>query len=159
VETALKGGLLLAVGALGGCGGDLPGFYWDLTQATQEDLCHDTPAPLLDKEGFEYRVLYDVQDITVAIGEDEFATGTAQGCLIQYSTVIWPEDRNDFQIAWQMDGAAAVSRGGGDGCTISDGVDWDGTEVFTIVTSEDPSLAPGCTYTVHLTGTYTKEVQ
>ena len=36
--------------------------------------------------------------------------------------------------------------------------DWIGTEVFTVVSSEDPSVSPGCTYTVDVTGTFDREI-
>ena len=149
---------ILAVAPVGACKADLPGFYWELEQSLNDDTCNAQPvSPPTDP--FEYRLQFDVNDLVLAIGEDEFATGTVQGCVLAYETVVWPEDRNDYRLAWQMRGAATVSRGGTDGCPVDNGSDWSGTEVFTIITSEDPDLSPGCTYTVNLSGSYTKEVQ
>ncbi len=148
--ASLSGCLLAA------CQGPLPGAYWDVEQSLDEDLCNATPIPT--SGSFEYRVVYDAQDITLAIEEDEFATGTVSGCFLDYQTVVWPEERDGFNIAWQMEGSATASKGGDDGCTVEGGVDWSGTETFTIITSEDPDLSPGCTYTVALQGTFKEEV-
>jgi hypothetical protein len=149
---------LVVVAAVGGAGCKpvLPGAYWNVEQSMVEDLCNPTPIPA--DGSYEYRVIYDVQDITLAIGEDEFAHGTVSGCNLQYQTVVWPEDREEYKIAWQMSGSAVVTKGGGDGCSVEGGGDWAGTEVFTIVTSEDPELSPGCTYTVEMTGTFVEEI-
>ena len=140
------------------CGGPLPGFYWELDQVVDTDTCHSSPVPA-DDALLEYRLAFDVNDVTLAIGEDEFAQGSVQGCTIAYSTVVWPDERDGFRIAWQMNGSASISRGGTDGCSIGNGTDWDGTETFTVVTSEDPNLQPGCQYTVQLSGSYIQEVQ
>lgn len=140
-----------------GCKGVLPGAYWQLEQSTSEDLCNSSTQNA--SGSFEYRVVYDLQDITIAIGEDEFATGTVNGCTFDYETVVWPEERDGYDIAWRMEGGATVSKGGGDGCTVDGGGDWAGTEVFTIITSEDPELSPGCTYTVEMTGTFVEEIE
>ncbi len=107
----------------------------------------------------DYRLEFDVQDLVVSVGDDQFATGVVQGCTISYETVVWPEEREDYAIAWKMTGSATITRGGTDGCGTDNGTDWAGEEVFTIITSEDPSLNPGCTYTVALSGAYVKEVK
>lgn len=152
--------VVLPLALLVGCGEDLPGFYWELEQAGVDDgdMCNATAVPPAD-ELLEYRLEIDVQDLVISVGPDQFATGVVQGCTISYQTVVWPEERNDYEIAWQMTGSAVISRGGTDGCGPENGTDWDGTETFTIITSEDPALAPGCTYTVGLSGAYVKEVK
>ncbi len=146
----------VALGAVG-CKTELPGAYWDLEQRTIDDQCN-TPT-ISGSGGFEYRVVYDLQDITVAIGDDEFAFGTVSGCTLDYQTVVWPEEREGLEIAWQMTGTALVRRGENDSCEAVDGKDWVGTETFEIVTAPDnPDLQPGCTYTVEVTGTFLEEI-
>ena len=95
-----------------GCGNaDLKGHYWNLTLQGDEDACTGDAANYSEK--LEYRVLYEGNDVTLAVGEDEFAEGTANGCSIAYESVIWEDIRGDFAIRWQITGSAVVNVGGG----------------------------------------------
>lgn len=154
---------------LAGCGeGELPGHYWDVELSLLEDACNASPVGY--NESLEYRVAYDLDDIEVAVGPDVFATGTSSGCEVSYSTITWTEPRRDGDVQWQLRGSAKVQQGSGGGCAIQDPIaacpnvpafaaDWRGCEVFTIVSSEDPNVNPGCTYTLQLSGTYVGEVE
>ena len=77
---------------LAGCGeGDLPGHYWDVELSLLEDACNASPVGY--NESLEYRVVYDLDDIEVAVGPDVFAVGTSSGCEVSYSTITWTEPR------------------------------------------------------------------
>jgi len=62
-------------------------------------------------------------------------------------------ENGEFWVKWQLVGAA-VLRQGGASCELTEGVDWEGTEVFEVVETDDPSLVLGCTYTMSVVGTY-----
>ncbi|MEZ4317030.1 MAG: hypothetical protein R3F61_05990 [Myxococcota bacterium] len=141
--------------ALAGCGqADLPGHYWDLSASTQVDGCN-SPA-VQYSEDFEYRLVIDVTDIEVAIGPDTFAVGTIDGCTVSYDSIVWTEPRDAGDIQWTLSGTATAQRGNG-ACGIS--TDWIGTETFTVLSSDDPTVSPGCEYVLDLVGSYAGEVQ
>ena len=139
-----------------GCGGgELPGQYFDVTANGEENLCTGSGTGYTDK--FEYRVVIEGNDLQLAIGEDIFATGTIEGCLLSYTSLVWSDYRDDKEIQWQIVGSARANLGGGAGCV--DGTDWEGSEQFVIVTSEHDEVQPGCTYTLGMTGKFLREVE
>lgn len=141
--------------ALIACGqDDLPGHYWELDVSTAADTCNSPAVGYGDS--FEYRLEIGVEEVSVAIGPDTFATGTINGCTVEYDSVIWTEQRPAGEVLWTLHGEALAQRGDG-ACGIAS--DWIGTEVFTIVSSADPAIRPGCTFTTDLTGTYVGEVE
>ncbi len=141
-----------------GCSADdVRGDYFDVTFKGVTDECSGGPA--LFDETLEYRVIVEGQGVEVAVGPDVFATGTANGCDISYTSVVWTEERNDFRVSWQIAGFAVVNLGGAQGCPLEGGLDWLGEETFEIITSEDPSLRPGCTYTSSAEGVYLETIQ
>lgn len=154
---------------LAGCGeGDLPGHYWDVDLSVLEDTCNASQVGY--SETLEYRVVYDLEDIEVAVGPDVFAAGTSSGCKLTYQTITWTEPRAAGDVQWRISGAALVEQGTTGSCQVQNPIeecpnvpafaaDWRGCEVFTIVSSEDPDIDPGCTYTVQLNGTYVGEQQ
>jgi len=140
---------------LAGCSAaDLPGLYWDLTLSTGADACNN-PAVQYSKE-LEYRLVVDVNDVQVAVGPDTFATGTIDGCLVRYDSIVWTEVRDAGDIQWTLSGEATAQRGDG-ACGIAG--DWIGTETFTVLSSDDPSVSPGCEYELNLTGTFQGEIE
>lgn len=141
--------------ALGGCGEEsLPGHYWELQFSTAEDRCNSPSVSY--GEGFTYRLEFDVTEVRVAIGSDVFASGTINGCTVAYESVVWTESRPAGDVLWSLSGEAIAQRGDGS-CGIQS--DWVGTEVFTIHSSADPAISPGCTYTLDVNGTYEGEVE
>jgi hypothetical protein len=147
--------LALIAGLSGGCGAaDLPGFYYDVTATTREDTCN-SPA-VQYTEDFEYRLFIEANQAEVGIGPDTFATGTVDGCTVSYASITWTETRDAGNIQWTLEGEATAERGGG-ACGAPSA--WFGTETFTVQSSEDPSISPGCTYTLDLLGSYIGEVE
>lgn len=145
-------GILAVSGALSGCGGEpLDGFLWDVDLLATIDDCNADPVAYA--ESLTYRVVYDGASVELAIDEDPFASGFIAGCEISYETVVWFEERNGYEVRWQMAGEA-VFRQGGDTCNLPAETDWIGTETFTILTSDDPELPVGCEYVVETTGSY-----
>jgi hypothetical protein len=148
--------LALAGLVLGGCTSEeLRGHYWNITLNGVDDQC--TGAGVNYTEKLEYRMRIDGQEVTLAVGENEFAWGTINGCFAEYQSLVWTEDRNGYDVSWQIQGSATVNTKG-ETCKV-DGKDWDGGEVFEVVNSGDPEISPGCIYTVAVSGTYIEEVK
>lgn len=136
-------------------GGDLPGHYWDLIVEGTDNQCTGGGANYSDR--YEFRALIEGNDLTLAIGDDIFATGIVDGCTFTYSSLVWSAYRDDFEIQWQILGEARVNVGGGGGCV--ERTDWEGVETFVVSTSEHPDVSAGCTYETQVTGSYLREVQ
>ena len=134
------------------------GFVWDIDLVATIDGCNNPPIGY--QESLDYRLVFDSADVSLSIGEDEFATGTISGCQINYQTVVWGQEREvdgqTYEVKWQLVGEA-LWRQGGDTCNLPTGTDWIGTEVTTIVSSTDPNLEIGCEYTMETNGSYTGE--
>jgi hypothetical protein len=136
---------------------ELPGFYWQVTVEGDENLC--TGNGIGYSENFEYRVIVDVDDASFWIGDDNWATGNVDGCNITYDSIAWSDYRDGYELQWQLTGDATVNIGGpAVGCVGTEGLDWDGTETFTITNSAHPEVQSGCTYTLNVYGTYLREV-
>ena len=143
------------IAGVAGCNGrNLPGHYWELDLSTADDACNNNTVAY--SETLEYRLTFGVDDVTVAIGEDVFAAGDLDGCRVTYDTITWTETREAGDIQWTLTGEAIAQREEGS-CGIAS--DWQGTEVFTVVSSQDPAIRPGCTYTLNLAGRYIGEVK
>ena len=139
---------------LAGCGpGELPGDYFQVTVTGAENLCTGDGTDYT--ENYEYRVMVENTDLTLAIGEDVWATGTADGCHLDYTSLAWSTYREDLEIQWQINGDAMVNLGGGAGCAPQD---WEGTETFVITESAHPAVKAGCTYTLDVVGKYLRTV-
>ncbi len=144
---------------LAGCGdGELPGHYFDVRlEGTENGCTGDDPGGY--GEEFEYRLALDVNDATLSIGEDVFATGTLEGCQLTYTSLVWTSYRNNSAVTWQISGTARIDLGGGEGCVTGTG-DWDGTETFVVLESAEGSgVAAGCTYDLRVAGTWSREVE
>lgn len=138
-----------------GCGEpQLPGHYWELDFSTAVDECN-TPA-VGSSDQYTYRLEFGVEEITVSIGADTFATGVVNGCTVSYESVTWTTARPAGDIQWTLSGEATAQRGDSS-CGIAS--DWIGQETFTVVSSADPGVRPGCTFTLDVSGTYVGEVE
>jgi hypothetical protein len=149
-----NGAWAMAVALSAGCGGDpLTGFIWDVEVIAATDTCNDPPVDYDGPRRFDYRLDYAGAQVTLALGEESFASGTIAGCEVGYHSVVWPASKDGYDLKWQLTGDATF-RVGGDTCNLPNGVDWSGTETFEIVSSDHPQIEVGCTYTLTLEGTY-----
>lgn len=147
-NAALVAGLL----ALSACGGQsLPGDYFDLSVAAVDDQCN--AADVGFQEEIEVRVVNDGGRAELYVGASQFATGDLSGCELSYQGIVWTATREEGDLRYQMSGVARVEFGG-DGCAIAAGQDWEGTETYTIISSADPAIASGCTYTLTTGGVW-----
>jgi hypothetical protein len=140
-----------------GCGEEeLPGQYWDIGVQATENEC--TANGIGYNEQFEYRVLIDGNDATIAVGEDVFAFGTLDGCNLSYTSIVWTSYPDQYEVKWQISGEAQVNVGGAGGC-VEGGSDWVGTERINFNASAHPAIQPGCLYTMDVTGTWVRNVE
>jgi hypothetical protein len=148
-------GILGVLVGLAGCGGgELPGSYWDIEVVEATDLCNAEPKQYSGPSSMAYRLQYEGSAVVLNLEDQAFASGTISGCDIAYQSVVWPDTIDGFAVKWQLTGEA-VHRAGETGCNL-DGVDWQGTETFEIISDPDdhPELEPGCTYSIALEGTF-----
>lgn len=150
VTRAAAGVAVLA--ALSGCKEEpLEGYLWDVHMLAVIDDCN-TPTVGYE-EDFTYRLSFEEENVVLSIDADAFATGRIAGCEIIYESVVWGEQRNGYEVRWQLTGEA-IYRQGGDTCNLPSGTDWIGTETYTIISSEDPNLSVGCEYILEVDGVY-----
>ena len=151
--------LALPLIILAGCDSqELPGSYFNVDRAgvaVSQGNCAGNVMAF--GERLQYRMDLRGNEVTVAVGEDVFAGGFAKGCEITYDTIIWTSVRDGFTIDWQVNGTADVDKDGGTVCNAN--VDWQGTEVYSIVNSQHPDVSPDCQYTVEVSGRHTKTVE
>ena len=150
--------MTIAAGAVGlsGCSDeDLRGHYWNVSLSGVDDQCTEGAADYTEK--LEYRMRISGQEVVLAVGSNEFAWGTINGCFAEYESVVWTEERNGYDVSWKIIGSATVNTQGAT-CKV-DGKDWSGGEVFEVINSDDPTISPGCNYTVAVTGTYIEEIK
>ena len=146
--------LALLAASAAGCGkGELPGQYFKVTLDGAENLCTGDGTGY--HEEYEYRLIVDGTDLSVAIDEDVWALGTVDGCNLSYTSLSWSTYREDLEIQWEILGDAVVNLGGGGGCGDRD---WEGTERYLITESAHPSVEAGCTYTLNVVGAFLREV-
>jgi hypothetical protein len=148
--------LLLPLLACGEEEGPPPGsFNWEVTITGIEDLCNPSdPQPY--QETVTYSLFFDGSLTEIYIGQDAFAAGVMSGCSLEYDTPVVGERRGEngeYWVKWQLVGEATL-RQGGSSCDMTEGVDWEGTETFEVVETDDPNLQVGCTYTMSVVGTY-----
>jgi hypothetical protein len=99
---------------------------------------------------YEYQLFSDGADIEIQIGEEDgksegFAIGVRSGCTVQYQSAVWLEEGEEGDLRWQITGDATY-QGQGGGCDLTDGLDWEGTEIIEVVESLDENIPEGCTY-------------
>lgn len=152
-RTLVLSGLTAGVAA---CSGeDLPGTYFDIRLDGAENGC---TAGTDYADTLEYRVALDVNDATLAIGPDVFATGSLEGCQLTYTSLVWTSSRDSAEITWQIFGEARIDLDGGEGCVEADS-DWAGTETFVVLSSNAEDVAAGCTYELAVDGTFSRTVE
>jgi len=106
-------------------------------------------------DALTYRLDIELATVTLAIGADPFASGEIDGCTVTYESVTWTTPRDAGDVQWTLSGQATAQRGDGSCGTPAD---WIGTETFTVVSSEDAAIRPGCEFVLNVTGTYVGEV-
>ncbi len=144
-------GLLLPL--LVGCGEEeLPGNLFEMRLSGKENLCTDEGEDY--EEVLTYRLVIEGRRIRLAVGEDEWAEGSIDGCRIQYQSIVWGSLHDGFEVRWRINGEAEIDQTGGASCIDDDSLDWVGTETFTVVTSADESVDPGCTYSLRTQGRF-----
>lgn len=154
---------LLPALLLAGCPEPLSGYAWQVTVTGGEpgfDSCNignETPYT----ETFDYVVDFSGGQASLGLLEGGeifgFASGTLAGCELSYESIIWQEQRSGGDVRWQLTGTATVQQGG-DSCSLSEGLDWEGFEEIRVIDSSDPDVPPGCTYRMDATGTYSGEL-
>ena len=156
VLSILTPSILMLSLPLSGCGDSEEGAYqWEVEVTAITDLCN--PAPVGYQETFTYSLYFNGSATDLRIEGESFATGEISGCSLTYASPIIGETRGDpdssIWVKWQLEGEATI-RQGGSACELEDGLDWEGTEVFEILSSDDTGLEEGCTYTMEVKGTY-----
>jgi hypothetical protein len=131
---------------------NVTGLSTDCCEANDEDLCAGDLEGY--QEGFAYQLFFDGSTTEIKVDGDRFATGITTGCNIEYSSSIWLEERDGGSLNWQIIGQAQY-QGAAGGCSIENDLDWAGTEVLTVIQSDDPSAPLGCTYTMSVEGSFT----
>ena len=133
---------------------------WTVTVTGLETSCLQNQGEE-EMSGFQKSYQYDlVQDGTgtrakIYIDNTMFATGDLRGCSFQYKSSAYLEDSSDGRFTWDITGDADIQLAAG-GC-VEDQLDWKGTEVLTVLESENPSVEVGCTYTMSVEGTFIQE--
>ncbi len=140
--------------SLAGCGHAVDGYQWAIDVNDAHDECHSPPADYHGPVHMDYVVTFDGGAATLFFDDEPFATGTIAGCDLHYETVVWDDEHNGFAVRWRLTGDSIWRTGATGGCDLPDGTDWEGTETFEILASEDPDLREDCTYTIDLTGVY-----
>lgn len=133
---------------------ELPGQYFDVEVSMASDGCNSPAVGY--SESFSYRLVKDLESIELGVDADIFASGSISGCSVAYESVAWTETREAGDIRWQILGEAQVQPGDG---SCGNPRDWIGTETFTVLSSDDPLVRPGCTYVVDVAGDFVEEVQ
>ncbi|MCB9679902.1 MAG: hypothetical protein H6733_00395 [Alphaproteobacteria bacterium] len=144
---------------IGGCaGGELPGYYYELTLETSQnasgglkDECNDPP--VASKEVYEYRLVLSGNNAQIYVDGGFLATGALALADLTYQSPIYTENRGrpDWNVRWAIRGDAQVQFG-------SSG-SWTGEERIDVVNSTDPEVPAGCAYWYDVTGTYIGEVE
>lgn len=106
-------------------------------------------------ESYDYAVFFDASSADVYVDGEPFASGTVSQCVLTYQTVTILEERSAGNLKWQLTGQARLDAGD-DGCVEGEN-DFEGTETFEIVDSDDDNIEIGCTYPTSTAGTYTGE--
>lgn len=124
---------------------------YSITVTAEKDECHPDATEGYE-ETFQYFIALDGSSASIYIDEQLFASGIVSGCAITYQTPIIGEDtEKDGNVKWQLFGEANFDDGS-DACVTGKN-DWEGTEYFEIVSTENDTLEPGCEYQTTTAGT------
>ena len=147
---------ILASISLMGCAEETeaPDGEWEVTVTGDANSC--TTSTEGYEENFVYQLFYDGSETTVEIDGEGFASGTTSGCTLNYTSQTWLEERDGGDLQWDITGTATVqgAAGGCEGEDLEEGLDWQGTETITVVSSEDESIPEDCTYTMTVSGVF-----
>ena len=113
--------------------------------------CVDPEATEGYQETFEYSLFYTGSFVEIKIGEDVFATGQQRGCFVEYESAVYLEDADTNPLRWRISGRADVQQAAGS-CDLSEDYDWEGTEVLTVIDSENEAIEANCVYEMSVTG-------
>ena len=135
---------------------EFPIGTWEVTVTGISTDCTDNPQGSV--EVFDYMLFADTAEIELRIGgeggdSEGFAIGIRSGCAIQYQSAIWLEERASGDLRWQITGETTHQQAGG-GCDLTEGLDWEGTEVIEVVESLDENTPEGCTYQMSTEGVF-----
>lgn len=123
---------------------------WSVTVTGLETNCVSDSSGYL--KTYQYDLEYDGTSTEIYIDDALFARGETLGCSLDYTSFAYLEDSNDGKFTWEISGDADV-QGAAGGC-VDDGLDWKGTEVLSVLESENPAVEAGCTYTMSVEGTF-----
>lgn len=155
--------LAVALG-LAGCGveEETPDGTWKVTVSSALDDDNRLASDCVESAS-AYSKTYDYQlfvsesageAVELKIAGESFATGQRQGCSLAYQSPVWREDRDGGVIQWQITGEATY-QGRAGGCELPNGLDWQGTELITVIDSDVESVPRGCTYLMETEGVLT----
>lgn len=121
------------------------------------DTCHSDDWEGNDegyRETFEYAVAFDASAASIYANGEPFAAGSLSGCNLTYQTVVIGEDdRAAGALKWQLTGTAKIETDESGTCVDGD-AEWEGTETYTVIASEDDTMEAGCTYPTSTVGDY-----
>ena len=146
-----------ALVALAGCAADpaVPDLTYEVTvESTVVDgaLATDCVSSGAVYTGtFDYGVFTDAELVEITVDDESFALGSRSGCSLSYTSAIWLEERASGDVRWLLRGQADYEGSAG-GCSLADGLDWQGTETIEVIDSEDEAVAIGCTYQLSTSG-------
>lgn len=124
-------------------GGDIDG---------DEDATDCTTSTVGFEETYNYELYHNGGEVSIEINGQWFANGVVRGCKIEYESAAYLEETSDdANFTWQIVGDTMAQNQAG-GCDISDGLDWSGTERFTVLSSSSDSVEEGCSYEMNVTG-------
>jgi len=104
-------------------------------------------------ETLRYQLYFDGDNAEVRVDGQTFASGVLDGCLLSYESPVWLEERKGGDIQWSVEGHETEVQAKVD-CGLPKDIDWIGYEEIHIIESDDPDLAPGCSYRVAAVGEY-----
>ena len=133
-----------------------PDGAWDVTVTGISSDC--TQSTQGYQGFFEYQLFSNGADIEVRIAQEDgstegFAIGVRSGCALQYQSAVWLEEQDEGDLRWQITGEATY-QGLAGGCDLTEGLDWEGTEIVEVVESLDENTPEGCTYLMTTEGVY-----
>ena len=81
-----------------------------------------------------------------------FATGKRNGCQYEYSSNPYLESNNKGDFTWQIDGVAEVENVDGGCASLPDKTNWYGSEIVTVLASDNDDVDIGCSYETQVVG-------
>jgi len=151
--------LALATGLLWITGCETEGeqlYEWAIHLEGTVDECNAEPQGKIYE--YDYQLSFEGSSVDLSLEGNTFASGQIAGCNISYSSVVWGDERDGYELRWQLTGEA-VYRNGGSSCNLDDSTDWLGTETYEILFSDHPDIEIGCQYIMSTQGSYKGPVE